>query len=492
VTAVVRLAEDYRTEFRVWNSRSTVKREHTVFTRAVIDRERWAKVAAEVGLSRRQFIRDKRVISRWIAGRLNSRVLAFGAAAVDSLTADAHARIAAAYVQAECGDLSGASLVLHNVAQSSASMLTRFDALLTYAQILAEYSPSAMALVALNRARYVGASFEFERFESEVIAARLDIAESAILRQVAPIAEIRVKLQRAETNLRRAAANGNRLADAEIARALVQRGIFEHVAGQTRAARSALAAALERVRAATLADPVTRTDALTYLGHVLRESRSTLPDCLNTLRCASESASLAGLRSRALIVSLTLAQCEMLLGDRRRATTRAVDAIALAKAIGIPVLVLIATVNAAELLLVDLKNAAAVSTARRLLVQSARLAESHSFLWAMIRAKQATIALTRGDARGAIVKASEADACALKLGNQRIRATTLRILAESRARLGEPVTALELIHEAVEVSQRFGTWRSLGECLRVAATLTGDPVFTRRARELDFAREIAT
>jgi len=152
------------------------------------------------------------------------------------------------------------------------------------------------------------------------------------------------------------------------------------------------------------------------------------------------------------------------------------------------VLVVIAYLNAAELLLIDLTNARAVTMAEQFLARSARLAESQSHNWAMIRAKQAVIALSRGDTAVALSKASDADAVALKLENPRLRAVTLRILAESRARLGERHAALELIHQAVDVAERYGTWRSQEECFKVAATLTGDLVLARRARELGFAR----
>ena len=105
----------------------------------------------------------------------------------------------------------------------------------------------------------------------------------------------------------------------------------------------------------------------------------------------------------------------------------------------------------------------------------------------MIRVKQATIALTRGDATGALAIALQADALATRLQNQRLRATTLRILADSRARLGERNSALELVHEAAEIAASHGTWLSQAKCFRLAANLTGNVDFARRAQELQIA-----
>jgi hypothetical protein len=56
-------------------------------------------------------------------------------------------------VQAECGDLAGASKALHDIAQSTAPPMTRFDAYYTYARIQADYAPSAStAFAALEEA----------------------------------------------------------------------------------------------------------------------------------------------------------------------------------------------------------------------------------------------------------------------------------------------------------------------------------------------------
>src|SRR5450755_173823 len=54
IDAVVGLAAEYRRASKAGNLRSAVNRELAVFTRAVVYREPWGRVAADLGVSRRQ------------------------------------------------------------------------------------------------------------------------------------------------------------------------------------------------------------------------------------------------------------------------------------------------------------------------------------------------------------------------------------------------------------------------------------------------------
>lgn len=154
--------------------------------------------------------------------------------------------------------------------------------------------------------------------------------------------------------------------------------------------------------------------------------------------------------------------------------------------IGAPGLLAIACMNAAELILISFRTAVAAVRADHLLARAELLVKHSSEIWASIQYLQALTSLLRGDTTRALKKALAADAAASALENSRIRASAVRSLAEIRAQCGEISKATDLVHEAIGLSERCGNWGTLSACFRVAAKVTGERRFIRRALELDY------
>lgn len=485
IGAVTRLAETCRHEPVVGKPRFNANREYTVFVRAVIGREPWGNVASDLGLSRRQFTRDKAAMCQRISSRLSAEARAFASARATVATIDAEARITSAYVQAESGDLRGALAQLDDIMRSAPQWSVRFEAHCTRVRILSDYATPIGARSALSEARRFSRTCdECEGSLTATARARLDIIEASLARQVSTTRRSLERLERADDALRCVTGTTILQEQKDRLRLLIERGILLYLKKGKDAAKATLTLAVERLPDAQ-SDMVMQSDALIFLGITLGACKATHAAGTGILRRARELASAAGLRSRALIASVFLTQHEALSGDASIARTRARECIGVAESIGTSALVAMTCMNAADLSLLSQQTAAAAREAESLLARAGRVVELHSEMWASIQYLRASASLLRGETEQALRRAHAADAAALGFENSRMRASTLRLLADIHSRRGELSQANHLIHEAVDLSERYGSWGTMAACLRVAAKITGKKQFTRRAIELD-------
>jgi hypothetical protein len=480
---VARLAQACRDDPKLYKRQDQAERAYTIFMRTVVRREPWTRVADDVGLSRRQFTRDKANFCRHVSVRLADQIGGLGNYVISVVDTDLAAESAAAHVYAERGDVRGALSILHDVACRAASWRARFDALCASARLLAEFGSTPRALQTLREAREFANRCDAEPSEVQLASARLDVIQASILRFSTPTVELWALLNRAGELTRRAFKGGRcRLVD-DIARIEYERGYMGAISGQYRPPRRALEHALLRLDSLRAETPL-RVDILMLLGSVLRETRSTALEGRHALERAREAAATAGWRTRALMASMALTQIEVVTGNRTAGLAHVRECIDIATEIGTPGVVAIVNLYAAEMVLFADPTPNGATIAQSYLARLAHIVSPGSHDHARVQSLRAGAALLRGDLAGADASASAARATAARLENPRLRAYTSLGLAHIRAKIGDLAGASDLIYEALELSERYASAGSLMRCYMAAAALTGDHAISRRAAEL--------
>jgi tetratricopeptide (TPR) repeat protein len=282
-------------------------RRYQVFLRAVLSDEPWHAVAKDLGLSRRQFTRDKTSFSISVAQRLNTAASAFYAHAFSITTSDADAALVAAQVFAACGDVEKALKMLRDVANSSPSIDCRLEAICAEARLMLErsYLPRSSALVSQAR-QILQTSRDGDGLCSLIAFARLDTMRPEILSRTSSAEDALRLLGRALNATPSAVARGWRDSRGDALRALRVQMEICFLTGSVELAKAASQEAEREMDANKEIPLLLKADVLSDRAVVLGASAKTTSDAQALLLEARNTATRAGLRSRALAATIIL------------------------------------------------------------------------------------------------------------------------------------------------------------------------------------------
>lgn len=124
----------------------------------------------------------------------------------------------------------------------------------------------------------------------------------------------------------------------------------------------------------------------------------------------------------------------------------------------------------------------------RLLHHAESVVQAGSIPWAFFMNFKARYHMKAGDARAAYECEKAASECAQRLSNHRLLATTLRELASAAHHLGKDAEAMEYVTAAIPIAETHGTLVSCLRTYRCAAAITGKAKYERAAES--FARAL--
>lgn len=458
---------------------ATGKRQYAVFTRCVLQGEPWHQVARDLGLSYRQLARDKAEVSRRVAARLPSLASEWRGEAI-VVDRDARAHVSAARVAADAGRFSVAEPMLLDVGRNAPNAEVRVDALNKLAALFLEryrYDLAEDALLRAEEAASVSSPDQGE-INSAIIASR----RAEIKWAQGQGAEASSLYSRAVNTLRRRSTADPR-ARVELGVALCNAAQLALHQGDTHAGYRTARDGMRLVHEpGSLADVETRVDALITYAVALSRMTTGKVEAETVMRTAVDLAEQYGLRSRATVASLFLANVTRP-HNAALAEGQMLACLSVARAIGHPRLIVEAE---AAVIAQQLNTAGKARDSNALDEHFDRILSivpAGDHLWVSTHLLRARYELARGHIPAATRLAETAERAISKLGSRLQKARSLWTQAEI-FRLSSERTARELIQEAVEIAEQCGNVFLLKECYAAALSITGDRRFGERARAL--------
>jgi hypothetical protein len=457
------------------------ERRYRVFLRAVLKGEPWRAVAEDLGLSRRQFTRDKTSFSLRVAQHLNNAAAAFHAHTCSITNLEADATLAAAQVFADCGDIDKALKMMRDVANSSASTDARLEAVCAEARLTLarSYLPPSNALISKVQGILQAAS-DRDGLCGMVWSARLDTIRAESLSRSSSTEDAFRLLGRALRATRCAAAGGWRDSRRDALRALrIQMQIY-FLTGALELAKAASEEAERDMDVNTDVPLSLKADVLSDRAVVLGASAKTTPDAQALLLESQDAAARAGLRSRALAATI------ILLNQRNRHAPfeRISECIATAERLGDDVLFVRACLAGSEQQLLHEPSRSARLRTIGLLARAEPRVPNSATEWAHIKLLQAQTFLLLDSPERAVACAAAAEACASRIQNRRFHVIAMRLLAEIYQHTGQVRLALDSIGSALASSQRLSCPFTVARCYAIAAEITGQSKYLRVAADI--------
>lgn len=370
----------------------------------------------------------------------------------------------------EAGDSNAASGLLTAIASTASSLRYRIRAIVDLADVLIQQGQVDATRRIVGEAASAIASSPTGAVEREICVSWIELAQSRI--------EFATGNHRAAQALENAAiltmtANGARrdIVECEMfARGLVARARRRNIWGEFEASRQDLDQVRELYSGPIAFSAALTVEYLTTIGDVALSVTGYDPTGYAALKRALVLAQEHGLGRRAVIAGRTLADMQYLLGERAAAEDLNHACVEAAVALGMSDMIMEVALDAAELALVrrDWQRA-------RPYVE---LAKQHVATTGTspirLRVADADCLLLSGRADLALRQAQSANASAAAIGNERLRGTALRTLAEAQFALKKCIVE-ETVREMLSILERHGSKGSLALGLALAARISGNP-----------------
>jgi hypothetical protein len=453
-----------------------------IFERCVMSNEAPQFVAGHLGISKRQFARDKARALSLIARSLLARTSTLPSAnACCVLTASLNACI----VAAEQGHGNRALSQLYEMAEDVRDTLSRVAILANAAQIAFAYARLSTANECVDRLRSVlvsdASDTSNKQFANAVISLIVgecqyekESSEAAIMAILRSIEELRASAIEGVPGAHLLLASAlNALAEY-----LADRGLYVQ-------AEEAIVECLLHLSAVPSASAAFEARALHLLAliRMAQEKRGTRLDaCIQRCEALAVSNGLLNQLAGCLLNRAQLAKDD---GDLAVAGQRArecLDTIGTARNNAAAAGIAVGAVNALRSSMTTSYGVADLDIALTLR-DSIGMLPPASGNWSWANVLLAGIKLSQNDPEAALAYANCADAAAKTLRPPRERARTLACLAEVEAGLGNRRRARSLIAECLEVGEKYERPIWLARHYALAARLTGERRYTRLAAQ---------
>lgn len=452
-------------------------RQHVILTRCDLMGEPHKMVAAECGLSMRQFYRERRAMIARLAVLLMDR---FGAGAAEpACTVDVTALELARARALQYGGYSDcAQVVLHSIAEAAEEPATAVAAGCQLVSLLLEQQQFDLcreqltALEAYLERRGVTDPAGLER-------QRIALEQRNLRWYCGAELEARELDAAAAPALRKLAHSGYRPEQEFAAQALLFTARRLFAAGRFKEAGEAADEADAALYAPEQAPLDVRIALLTFTGVLLSTMRGQRAPTSATFLDATSLAVRNGLTELAVIAVLALSIDDRMRGDAALARSRLKEVEPLAVSIASPLNLARVYLCIAQLA----SDAGDLHDARR----AARMAEEcilpGSLLAASLELTNAHIALAAGEFETGRTLAERVAARAGEQQNDRVAGEALYVMARCFAGSNARSAAIDAIECAVQKLERFGDPLMLAAACRTAAELTGRQRYSRAAEE---------
>lgn len=452
-------------------------RQHVILTRCDLMGEPHKLVAAECGLSMRQFYRERRAMIARLAGLLMDR---FGASGAEpACTVDVTALELARARALQYGGYSDcAQVVLHSIAEASEEAATAVAAGCQLVSLLLEQQQFD-----LSREQLAALDAYLERRGNDDPAGlerqRISLERRNLLWYCGEELEARKLDALAAPALRKLAHGGYRPAQEFAAQALLFTARRLFAAGRFEEAREAADEADSALYAPEQAPLDVRIGLLTFTGVLLSTTRGQRAPTSATFLDATSLAVRNGLTELAVMAVVALSIDDRMRGDAALARSRLKEVEPLAVSIVSPLNLAQVHLRMAQLAV----EAGDVHDARR----AARMAEDSiapgSLLETSLELVNAHIALAAREFQAGRALAQRVAAGAAEQQNDRVAGEALYVMARCCAGLNARSGAIEAIETAVQKLERRGDLLMLAAACRSAAELTGRQRYSRAADE---------
>lgn len=473
--AVLALAERFRDVDRRRGQREQGERRYVAVVRCDLGCEPVVSVAAELGVSLRQFRRERKAARERIARALLEDHRPAPASAVpDAIVLDR----AIAMRLWDTGMFEAALDILRGVACESHAA-HRIHALATIAEVLVDRDMLDAAASALQSARAILAGeLDLDKRTHTLCACLIELAQSTMETQRNdPAGEGRLDwvLGTLPAFSDMTAGPGADL----MAGALIKKLSLLLTQGSLREARTEMVRLQRLLSGASVRLPSVAIDFLQLEGDIAA-MQSDFEHARTILQRALDLSQEHGFRRRSVRARMVLAELHYQYGNRERGIADARGCVANAQRIGIPNLTANAAVTVSTLELLEGHE----GNARTYL----DLAEQHvqwgSMLWARFTNNLSALRLLAGDPSAALTGAIEADQAAAALGSRRLRGAALRTIAEAQFCLGNRARANAAIEMALNILDGTGSRASLALAYNASAIISDLPQRRRQALEL--------
>ncbi len=461
-------------------------RRHAILTRCDLSGESHKSVAAELGLSMRQFYRERREMTQWLAEYLAHRL--GGSRNVVASTIDVSTlELARARTLQHSGYSDLALVLLRSVAESATEPATAIAAGCQYVSVLLEYNEFDQSRQQLDvLERYVRdkmlsipGGLEAQRVALELrnlyalsgdefTAFELDRCHHESLVQLALSEERSAK----EFALNALTHEGRRL---------FMYGHFTQGKATLQIARDTLAALRDQAPAHL------EISFWMLYGALLATTRESLATASRAFFDASALAARHGAGELTVLAAIGSSIDDQMRGEDDMALKRVREALPLAEKVASPL-------NYADLCLriAELQIACDdIPGARMVLREANQDLIQGTYRWTYLTLLEAQVHLATRNYGAAKHSAERAIAAASLQHNGRLHGIALRTLAQSDIGLNARSAAVEAIEGAIDKLERFGYPQALADAYGIAAKLTGRPKYIHAAAALSDVLKLA-
>jgi hypothetical protein len=452
-------------------------REHQILMRCDLNGEPHKRVAADLGLSMRQFYRERSMMIDHLAEILFERLAAVGSGSACAIDITA-LELARARALQYGGYSDWAIVLLRSITESSEDDGAVVAAGCQLASLLIDHNELEHARRELDELE----NYLAQRHRPDpdgLNRARIALERRNLLWSSGSDLEARHLDEREAPELARIARTGYRPAQEFVVNALSYSGRREFMAGHFAPAREIC----ESARDLLALREHTRIDLqivlLVLYGVLLATTREERAATSIAFLDATTLAVRHGLSELAIVAAVGLSIDDQMRGDERMAMERVREVVPLAESVASPVNYAHLHLRIAELEI----GAGNISAARESITEAEHHLVVGSYGWTYKELLSAYVSLAARDFLAAKASAEIVAASAAKQQNDRVEGSALRALAESYIGLNARSAAIAVIEAAIVKLENAGYPLVLAAAYRTAAKLTGREKYVRAANE---------
>jgi tetratricopeptide (TPR) repeat protein len=455
-----------------------IKRTASIVARCDLGGEAHKVVAADLGLSMRQFYRERVRAIVEIGGRLEGLLLPRPSEtkvfAFDGFTLEMRRAVTLAHA----GCASNAIALLRRLMTQVQDPLRQVRARTALAEMLIESNLQDEAVAEIDAARHLAARLD-ERVECTEAYAAIGLATSVLSNVRGELAKARATFERALVHLHDPVAHGSRNHLELFVHGKILDANLEIKEGHAQRALASLAVAQQAMAAFEDLPPTTSVEYFMHLheASVTAVSETQAAQAYQRVLALSQT---NGFATDATIAAMYRAQYLIHGGDRNNAVVTARQALDIGNGVMTEYQYALLQMLVGELEIEASCNDAAIERMRN----ARTVLQTGGADWARAVMLEASGQLGRGDFAGAVHGSTTALQTFRNLGNERWAGTSLRIMAEGYAGLGRVAEAKETVALAVHALEGCGHPNALLRAYDASARISGNRAHARTAREL--------
>ncbi len=455
-------------------------RQHQILVRCDLGSEPHEQVASELGLSRRQFYRERKEAASYLAAFLEREIRERTARAQEVRLDRFALEVARAKALRLAGEPSASERILRDLVIAGEDFGRRVEPWCHLVDLLVNDNRSEEAEREVTRLRTeLAGARHLDRAAARQAGVRIEMQVASHLWSQGKMRETLALDEREEGGLAEMARSPSPTVREFFVRTKIRQALCGLMSGSIARARNNL----EEVRATLNSDDLPLAPRIEFLivygnlkDHAVGDSSETMTMVFEALDLARRH----GLVELVIDAMSGLSSAAQVRGDHKAGREYVYEILPVAERAALPaqhgMVLNVAAISEAALG----RHEAAVALAHR--ARSVLATNSLERIYSSLAEAQARV--TIGQFAEAGSPATDAHAAAAAIGSDRLGGTALRLLAESAEGLGNLAAARERIVGAIAALEHEGPPSALLQAYRVAARITGDRRYERTATEL--------